>query len=98
MLSRLVSRVSPPTALRLIKGLPANECWFMPFSSLAVCAGAFGHAVTEIHEILGWLLNEIPRRKGDPMFSTGNVRAAPSRRSSSIVAINLAEDHEMTNR
>jgi hypothetical protein len=59
---------------------------------------AMADTVTEIHEILGWLLNEIARRKGGPMFSTGNARAAPSRRSSSIVAINLAEDHEMTNR
>jgi hypothetical protein len=50
---------------------------FMPVSRLAVCAGAFGDAVTEIHEILGWLLNEIPRRKAGPMFSTGNARAAP---------------------
>src|SRR5215469_8010457 len=32
------------------------------------------------------------------MFYTGNARVTLSRRSSSIVAINLAEDHEMTNR
>jgi hypothetical protein len=34
-------------------------------------------STTEIHEIPGCLLNEIPRCKAGPMFSTGNARAAP---------------------